>query len=107
MSNSENPAFDTPAKGVSAATAELVVKRVPTQLVLDLWEQLPSIQRLLTKLEIAAYCGVVPRTIDQWMATGKIPFRKIGRTVRFSLAEVNEFHRQNFLVTWRSAGGNP
>jgi len=44
----------------------------------------------ITKKEMAARMNVTPRTIDAWMSKGLVPFRKIGRTVRFSWPEVCE-----------------
>lgn len=38
---------------------------------------------LLNKLQVAARLGVSPRTVDIWMAAKRLPFLKIGRTVRF------------------------
>ena len=37
---------------------------------------------------MARYCGVSLRTLDQWMASNKIPFIKIGRAVLFRPVEV-------------------
>jgi len=37
----------------------------------------------ITKTEMAARMHVSPRTIDAWMTKGLVPYRKIGRTVRF------------------------
>lgn len=44
----------------------------------------------ITKAELAVRMKVTARTIDSWMAKGYVPFRKIGRTVRFSWSEVCE-----------------
>jgi excisionase family DNA binding protein len=44
----------------------------------------------ITKKEMAARMKVTPRTIDSWMARGLVPYRKIGRTVRFDWDEVRE-----------------
>jgi excisionase family DNA binding protein len=45
----------------------------------------------ITKTEIAARLKVTSRTIDSWMAKGLVPFRKVGRTVRFDWVEVREY----------------
>jgi excisionase family DNA binding protein len=50
---------------------------------------------LLTKAEIAARFKVTSRTIDTWMRKRLLPFRKIGRTVRFDWTEVSE-HLRSF-----------
>lgn len=46
--------------------------------------------RLHTKDELARRCQVSTRCIENWMREGKIPFLKIGRSVRFSLSRVEE-----------------
>ena len=61
------------------------------------WFRIPSLAPLssgyITKTEMAARMQVTPRTIDSWMAKGLVPFRKIGRTVRFDWGEVCEHLR--------------
>ena len=44
----------------------------------------------ITKKEMAARMNVTPRTIDAWMSKSLVPYRKIGRTVRFDWCEVRE-----------------
>ena len=44
--------------------------------------------RLLTKSEVAAYAQCTTRCIDNWMRRGYLPYFKIGRTVRFKVADV-------------------
>ena len=44
--------------------------------------------RYITKTEMARRLSVTPRTIETWMHKGLVPFRKIGRTVRFDWGEV-------------------
>lgn len=41
-------------------------------------------ETFLTKRDIATHLKVSTRTIDQWMASGVIPFVKLRGTVRFS-----------------------
>lgn len=44
---------------------------------------------LLTRRELAKLCKVSTRTVDNWVAAGKLPLLRIGRRcVRFSLPEV-------------------
>ena len=47
-------------------------------------------QKLLTKRDIAHELQLGMRTIDVWMKAGRLPFLKIGKTVRFRLADVLE-----------------
>ena len=44
----------------------------------------------INKSEMATRLGVTARTIDSWMAIGLLPYRKLGRLVRFDWAEVRE-----------------
>ena len=44
-----------------------------------------------TKIEIAAMLQLTPRTIDLWMKKRRIPYLKIGRCVRFDIADVKAY----------------
>ena len=59
----------------------------------------PGQNECLTKPQIAARMQVTTRTIDSWMQKGLIPYRKFGRTVRFTWGEVSE----HFAGTQRRA----
>jgi excisionase family DNA binding protein len=54
--------------------------------------------RLIGKKELSEYFGVDIRTIENWMASHKIPFIKIGKTVRFRLADVIKHIDEHFTV---------
>ena len=43
---------------------------------------------LLRKRELAEKLAISKRTLDVWMQKGRIPFLKIGRSVRFRLSDV-------------------
>lgn len=45
---------------------------------------------LLSKKEVAARLRISPRTLDLWMRKKRIPFLKIGKTVRFRFPDVLE-----------------
>ena len=45
----------------------------------------------ISKLEMARRMAVSSRTIEAWMHEGKVPFEKIGRTVRFHWGDVRSF----------------
>ena len=45
---------------------------------------------LLTKTDLAERLRVKPRTVDNWMAAGRLPFLKVGKTVRFSWPAVKK-----------------
>jgi excisionase family DNA binding protein len=49
-------------------------------------------EAMLSSAEVAALCGVDPRTLRAWRAAGKIKGHKLGhRTVRFYRADVDRF----------------
>ena len=54
---------------------------------------------LLTKRELASKLKIAPRTLDLWMRQRRLPFLKIGKSVRFRLADVfqklNDQYRVN------------
>jgi excisionase family DNA binding protein len=45
---------------------------------------------LLTKRELAQKLKLSRRTIDYWMRDGRLPYLKIGKTVRFQWRQVLE-----------------
>ena len=69
-------------------------------------ESAPVVQSYATKTDVARLFQVTTRTIDSWLARGLLPSRKIGRTVRFSLAEIEQHQREHFLIGSRSTQGN-
>jgi len=52
---------------------------------------------LLSKKEVAARLRISPRTLDQWMHAGRVPFLKIAKSVRFRWSSVVE-KLENFRV---------
>lgn len=47
--------------------------------------------RLLTITEAAALLGVKPQTLYLWVSLRRVPHRKIGRLVRFTESDLEEF----------------
>jgi excisionase family DNA binding protein len=47
-----------------------------------------GVQQPLTRLELAAFLKVSPRTIDNYVASRRIPYIRMGRIVRFRIADV-------------------
>jgi hypothetical protein len=45
---------------------------------------------LLTKRGLAPKHQISTRTLDDWMRRGRVPFLKLGKTVRFRLSDVIE-----------------
>ena len=61
----------------------------------------PLEHRLLTTAEAAAWFQVTERTVEAWRAKRLLPFTKIGRTVRFRLADLLQALDDRFLVKRR------
>jgi excisionase family DNA binding protein len=53
------------------------------------------------KGRFAQRVAVSPRTIDNWMADGRIPFLKIGRTVRIPWRQALEVLNRNYRLNAR------
>jgi len=55
---------------------------------------------LVTKIEVAELLHVTPRTIETWVAQGKIPaIRLSARCIRFDAADVLRRVREKFSTT--------
>lgn len=61
---------------------------------------------LANKRQVARHCSVSTRCIDNWMRDGIIPFRKIGKLVRFNLNEVDEALRRFNIPAKNDAEAN-
>ncbi len=58
----------------------------------------PFEHRLMSKAELAVYLGVTERTLELWMRQRKIPFIKLGRTVRFRVDSVQRYIEEKYTV---------
>lgn len=54
-----------------------------------------SADEILEKPEIANRLKISTRTLDQWMRAGRVPFLKIGKTVRFRCGTCSRISRTN------------
>jgi excisionase family DNA binding protein len=79
-----NPTFQTPERNREPA--------VETQ------EDLKRSQGLFNRKRVAAHCGLSLRTIDELTSRGALPFFKIGKSIRYDLAEVETALRERFHV---------
>ena len=52
----------------------------------------------ITRKQVAAHCGLCVRTIDELTRTGVLGHFKIGKAVRYDLAEVEATIRERFHV---------
>ncbi|MDH4453544.1 MAG: helix-turn-helix domain-containing protein [Verrucomicrobiota bacterium] len=57
---------------------------------------LPSCK--ITRKQLAAYCGLSLRTIDELTRNGVLPHFKIGKSIRYDFAEVEAAFRDRFHV---------
>ena len=48
----------------------------------------PAAEPYIDKLEVGQRMSLRPRTVDQWMKQGRLPYYKLGRAVRFKWSEV-------------------
>ena len=58
----------------------------------------PSNDGLLDKIKMAAFLDVTPRTLDSWMREKRIPYYKMGRSVRFHLPTVLAYFDRNYRL---------
>jgi excisionase family DNA binding protein len=50
--------------------------------------------RLLTVRELAEYLRVNPFSVYRWVEQNRIPYLRVGRTLRFRLEDIDEFMRE-------------
>jgi len=58
-------------------------------------------KRFLNTKEVAAYLGMAESTIRAWIRVEKIPFSRLGRSVRFDLKKINEWLKNKESVSRR------
>ena len=56
----------------------------------------PDKPGLMTRREVAQYLGVSPLTIYGWTSKKVIPFRKVGRLLRFDKSEIDAWTKESF-----------
>jgi len=54
--------------------------------------------QILDKFGVAELLLVKQRTVDLWMARGFLPFFKVGRSVRFSRADMLRYWQEHFRI---------
>lgn len=59
---------------------------------------IPPEHRLMTTKEVADYFQVTGRTVEAWRTQRLLPYRKIGRTIRYKLADVLQALDDRFLI---------
>lgn len=52
----------------------------------------------LTKIEVAQLFKLTTRCIDSWIALGRLPYYKIGRTIRFRRSDIREYLDRHYRV---------
>ena len=87
---------------VAVPNPDSSMKHAQSSAETDFANQAGQQPRLLTKAEVAAYAQCTTRCIDNWMRRGYLPYFKIGRTVRFKVADVDAYLSHHFRVARRS-----
>ncbi len=52
----------------------------------------------LTKIEVAQLFQLSTRTIDSWITQGRLPYYRIGRTIRFRRSDIREYLDRHYRV---------
>jgi excisionase family DNA binding protein len=60
--------------------------------------KLPTLSRLISVPEAAAYVGVSPDTIYTWVSQRRIPYVKVGRLVKFDEAMLQAWIKQHTVM---------
>lgn len=45
----------------------------------------------MSKRQTCEYLGIANRTLDEWLKTGNIPYKHIGKTYRFNRNDLDKF----------------
>jgi len=59
-----------------------------------------------TKQEIADALKISKRTVDTWIATGKLPCTRIGRVIRIRQSDLEDFLERNHSGTPKGNGSS-
>ena len=90
--------FDALGKFMMAVGQEYVDRHVAAGVARQQVVEPNPLVALLSKRQLAERLGVTSRTIDTWMAQQRIPYLKIGRSVRFSFDEVSSHLKEKYRV---------
>jgi len=60
-------------------------------------DESPRLSRLITTKEAASLLGIGKRTLQEIMANNAITYIKINRCVRFDVADINEYVKENTI----------
>jgi excisionase family DNA binding protein len=74
------------------------VKALPQQASLG---EVPAEHVLMTTSDVARWFKVTERTVEAWRAKRLLPYRKIGRTIRFKLSDLLQALDDRILVKRR------
>lgn len=61
------------------------------------------VEPFIDKPEVGKRLAMRPRTVDDWMKRGLLPYYKVGRSVRFKWSEIETHLGQTCRVCRRSA----
>jgi excisionase family DNA binding protein len=74
-------------KIISERIEQAVSEKLPVKLPANVDDKATD-NRVVTKKQLAELLKVKPRTVDNWMKRGFLPYLKIGRSVRFKTCDV-------------------
>ena len=63
-----------------------------------------SFEQFINKFEVGRRTGMCPRTIDNWMKRGLLPYYKMGRSVLFRWTELEAHLAEKHRVVRRQRG---
>ena len=63
-----------------------------------IWEGRMEYETLLNAGQVARMMGLSVATVRKWVLLRYIPYRKMGRAVRFSLPEIQEWIESRYVV---------
>ena len=78
------------------------MKNSPTETSTPVLPACAPAEPFIDKAEVGRRLGMRPRTVDDWMSRGLLPFYKLGRSVRFKWSEVESHLAANYRVCRRN-----
>jgi len=58
----------------------------------------PAARRLISIVELSALWSVPKATLYNWVNQGRLPYVKLGRSLRFDLVQIEQFREQSTIA---------